>query len=77
MPDACNCPEYGGQQHHNTGCPNGGWRGTSSVGALTTTEPSHRHRWVYDGQTTVGLLIYHCDAHDPPEVRQVWPGVTL
>ena len=76
----CNCPEYGGQQHHNRGCPNGGWRPSMpvSMGAVVAAEAvAHRHRWIYDGQTTVGVLIYHCDDHDPPVVRQVWPGVAL
>ena len=38
---------------------------------------SHHHRWVYDGQGAQGHLIYHCDEHDPPVVRIVWPGVTI
>lgn len=29
--EVCNCPEYGGQQHHNTGCIVGGWRPTQTV----------------------------------------------
>lgn len=32
----------------------------------------HRHRWVYDGQAGLGQL-YHCDEHDPPEVRILTP----
>jgi hypothetical protein len=49
-----------------------------SIGAAEAAELlSHRHHWVYDGQAGIGYLIYHCDSHDPPVVRQVWPGVTL
>ena len=51
---------------------------TYSMGSVAAAEAvAHRHRWIYDGQTTVGVLVYHCDDHDPPVVRQVWPGVTL
>jgi len=38
---------------------------------------AHHHRWVFDGALSGGMLVYHCDDHDPPVVRQVWPGVTL
>ena len=31
----------------------------------------HKHRWVHDGVTPGGSALYHCDAHDPPEVRTV------
>jgi len=31
----------------------------------------HQHVWVYDGYDVFMGFIYHCDAHDPPVVRQV------
>ena len=51
---------------------------TRSMGAAEAAAfLTHHHRWVYDGQGAQGHLIYHCDEHDPPVVRVVWPGVTL
>jgi len=37
---SCNCPEYGGQVRHNTGCPLGGWHPSQTMG--TTTRPMPR-----------------------------------
>lgn len=43
-----------------------------ALGAVALAESmAHRHRWVYDGMTPVGSVIYHCDDHDPPIVRVV------
>ena len=51
---------------------------SSPSGGIAVAEAvAHRHHWVYDGTQTGGMLVYHCDDHDPPVVRQVWPGVTL
>lgn len=33
----------------------------------------HAHRWVFDTILPSGMLVYHCDEHDPPLVRQVTP----
>jgi hypothetical protein len=50
----------------------------SPMGGVALAENvAHRHHWVYDGVLLGGMLIYHCNDHDPPVVRQVWPGVTL
>lgn len=49
----------------------------SGGGVVAAAQLAHRHRWVYDGQTATGTLIYHCDEHDPPVVRVVvTPTVT-
>ncbi len=37
---ACNCPEHGGQQQHNTGCPVGGWRLTQTIPTSSDMNPS-------------------------------------
>jgi hypothetical protein len=50
---------------------------TPSGGVAVAEAVALRHHWVYDGTQTGGMLVYHCDDHDPPVVRQVWPGVTL
>ena len=37
---------------------------------------AHRHRWVFDAAEPGGMVTYHCDAHDPPEVRRVHVAAT-
>lgn len=49
----------------------------TNPGVAEASALAHRHHWVFDGALTSGVLVYHCDDHDPPIVRQVWPGVTL
>ena len=49
----------------------------SMGGAAAAEALAHRHHWIFDGTQVGGMLNYHCDDHDPPVVRQVWPGVTL
>jgi hypothetical protein len=52
-------------------------RAPVTVGAVAFAAAfAHRHRWVFDGALIGGMLVYHCDDHDPPVVRQVWPGAT-
>ena len=47
---------------------------THGGGVWAAESVAHLHRWVFDGALAGGMLVYHCNDHDPPLVRQVWPG---
>ena len=58
------------------GCPTHGEGTIHYPGVAEVAYVLHQHRWIYDGILRNGSAIFHCDDHDPPIVRQVWPTVT-